>query len=371
MSVRMLHVADAHLGAPLGNFGDYARARRTEHEAAFRRAIQMALDERVHVVLVAGDLFDTFRPEAEAVNLARRELGRLREAGIKVFGVPGTHDSMAWAECVYRREALPFDRLFTEPTFEHPSTLEIEGTRVTIYGIAYDPDRGAGWETLRRGPGDGIHVALVHAACRFSPAWPVGPEDLPFEEADLPGMDMDYIALGHYHNTRVFKHGKRVLAAYSGSLEGRDWTETGPRHALVVQWGKGSSPTLRPVPLQSRLLESVELDVSGALDEAALIEAIEEACDPQSLWRVTLTGEPEIVPRPHALAATLAASYGHVHVTDETTLVASHVLADRVEEETVRGEFFRRLVAARERAGGQREREVAERALKLGLKVFG
>ena len=37
----------------------------------------------------------------------------------------------------------------------------------------------------------------------------------------------------------------------------------------------------------------------------------------------------------------------------------------------VRGEFFRRLVAERERAPGERDRRVADRALKLGMRVLG
>lgn len=372
MSLRLVHLADAHLGAPLANFGDHAGRRRAEQEEAFRRAIAVALEERAQIVVVAGDLFDTFRPEPSTVNLVRRELGRLREAGIKTFGVPGTHDSLAYPECVYRTESLPFHHLFSDPSFESPATLEVEGIPVTIYGIAYDPDRSrGGWDSLVRRGEDGVHVAVAHAACRFNPDWPIGDEDLPFEEADLAGLGMDYVALGHYHNLRLFDDDGRVVGAYSGSIEGRDWTETGPRHVLVVEWdGPGSPPTVRPVEVQSRVLEAREVDVTGLAEQEAIAAAVEAACDPERLWRVTLVGEPEVVPDPDHVVAALPA-HDHVRVEDGTSLVASHRLTERVEEETVRGEFFRRLVERRGTAADERERRLADRAIKIGLRIFG
>jgi exonuclease SbcD len=373
VTIRILHIADAHLGAPLASFGEYARQRRADQEAAFRRAIDAAIRERVHAVVIAGDLFDTFRPDAEAVNLARGELARLRHAGIPVFGVPGTHDAMSWAECVYRTETLPFHRFFTDPRFDEPATLEIGGVPLTVYGIAYDRQRsGRGWDSLARRRPDGIHVALVHAACRFAPDWPIGPDDLPFEERELAGFGMDYVALGHYHNLRVFRDGERVLGAYSGSLEGRDWTEAGPRHALLVEWDAAGPPTrITPVAVHSRMLEEREVDVSGLQDHAEIADAIRAACPPGPLWSVTLVGEPEGVIRTRDLESELAAAYDYVRIRDATTLARSHVVTERIEEETVRGEFFRRLVAAREGALVERDRAVADRALKLGLRVFG
>jgi DNA repair exonuclease SbcCD nuclease subunit len=373
VSLRVVHLADVHLGAPLANFGDYAARRRIEQEEAFRRAIDVALARRAHLVLIAGDLFDTFRPDAATVNLVRRELGRLREAGIMTLAVPGTHDSLAWGDCVYRRETLPFHRLFTEPTFDDPATLEIGGAPVVVYGIAFDPQRsGRGWDSLRRTRPDGIHLAIVHAACRFNPEWPIGPEDLPFREDELAGFGMDYLALGHYHNTRLFEEGGRVIGAYSGSLEGRDWTETGPRHVLVLEWDRpGVPPRVERVPVHSRAVAETEVDVTGRGDQEEIQQAIEAACVPESLWRIVLTGEPEVAPRTRQLEATLAPRYGHVQVVDRTTLFSSHVLAERLEEETVRGEFFRRLSKVRAGARDERERAVAERALKIGLRVFG
>lgn len=373
MSVRILHLADVHLGALLANFGSYAEIRRQEQAAAFRRAIDVALAERVHAVLIAGDLFDTYRPALAEVNLARRELGRLREAGIRAFAVPGTHDSLGYSACVYRTETLPI-HLFTQPSFSDSATLEVEGVPVTIHGIAFDAARTRdAWGGLTRSASGGIQIALVHAACRFNPDWSIRAEDLPFGPDDLARLEMDYVALGHYHNVHVFRQGERVLGAYSGSIESLDWTEPGDRHVLVVEWeSPGEPPQLRPVTVQTRVVDARSVDLSGLTDPREMAAAVAALCPPEVLWRITLVGEPETVPATDTIEAELAPrGFRFLELRDETHIVSSHRVAERCEEETVRGEFFRRLVAAGEHAHDERSRRVAERAIKLGLRVLG
>lgn len=373
MSLKVLHLADVHLGARLSNFGHYAEQRRQEIEGAFRRAIDVAIERDVQLVVIAGDLFDSRNPERETVNVARRQLARLREAGIRSFGVPGTHDSLAFADSVYRRENLPFDHFFTGPDFTDPVEFKVDGHSVTVYGIAYDREQTTdGWRSLARRHTEGIHIAIAHAACQDHPGWSIPADDLPFAPDDLQRLALDYVALGHYHNLRFFHRGERVVGAYSGSVTGRNWKETGKRHVVLIEWeGAGSPPAVTAVPIQARMLETGEIDVGDLPDSVAIANAIREACESSSIWRVTLTGDPDFVPSAEAIVAELEARYGYIEVHDATTLVTSRLLAERREEETVRGEFFRRLLDARERADDERSRAVVDQAIKLGVEVFG
>src|SRR2546425_2445349 len=58
----------------------------------FARAVDLAIAQQVHVVLIAGDLFDSPRPSATLVDLAERQLRRLDDRGIWVAMVAGNHD---------------------------------------------------------------------------------------------------------------------------------------------------------------------------------------------------------------------------------------------------------------------------------------
>src|SRR5918992_4794790 len=89
---RLLHVADAHLGARHQDLGEAAARQRERQFAAFRRAIDLAIEERVDLFLVAGDLFDSNSQPARSVERVAAELKRLPANGIAAVVLPGTHD---------------------------------------------------------------------------------------------------------------------------------------------------------------------------------------------------------------------------------------------------------------------------------------
>src|SRR5918992_2273234 len=54
---RLLHMADVHLGARHDDLGDAAAQQRERQFAAYRRAVDIALERAVDLVLISGDLF--------------------------------------------------------------------------------------------------------------------------------------------------------------------------------------------------------------------------------------------------------------------------------------------------------------------------
>src|SRR5688500_14477591 len=89
---RLLHMADVHLGARHDDLGPAAAAQRERQFAAFHRAVELALDEKVDLVLICGDLFDSNSQPKRSVERAATELGRLVDRHIPVVIIPGTHD---------------------------------------------------------------------------------------------------------------------------------------------------------------------------------------------------------------------------------------------------------------------------------------
>ena len=90
--LRMLHTADVHLGARHADLGDQAAAQRERQFAAFVASADLALSERVDLVLIAGDLFDSNVQPRRSVERAASQLRRLVEARIRTVLIPGTHD---------------------------------------------------------------------------------------------------------------------------------------------------------------------------------------------------------------------------------------------------------------------------------------
>lgn len=87
--MRILHTADWHLGKRLENF-----SRLPEQQAVLEEICRIAEEQSVDVVLIAGDLFDTFNPSSEAVELFYKTVKRLAGHGSRaVIAIAGNHDS--------------------------------------------------------------------------------------------------------------------------------------------------------------------------------------------------------------------------------------------------------------------------------------
>lgn len=87
--MKILHTADWHLGKKLESF-----SRLEEQKAVLDEICGIANDHDVDVVVIAGDLFDTFNPPVEAVDLFYETLKRLsHDGGRAVVAIAGNHDS--------------------------------------------------------------------------------------------------------------------------------------------------------------------------------------------------------------------------------------------------------------------------------------
>ena len=87
--MKILHTADWHLGKRLDRF-----SRLEEQVSAMNEIVEIADQQKVDLVLVAGDLFDNFNPSVEAVELFYKTLKRLSNNGKRpVVAISGNHDS--------------------------------------------------------------------------------------------------------------------------------------------------------------------------------------------------------------------------------------------------------------------------------------
>jgi exonuclease SbcD len=87
--LRILHTSDWHLGRNLEG-----RSRLPEQEQFIAELTDIVTKEDIQLVLVAGDVFDTYNPPADAENLFYDALERLSDGGKRAVAViAGNHDS--------------------------------------------------------------------------------------------------------------------------------------------------------------------------------------------------------------------------------------------------------------------------------------
>jgi exonuclease SbcD len=85
--LRFLHTSDWHVGKTLKGYDRLA-----EQREVLAEIVRIAREQQVDAVLVAGDLYETATPGAEAQQLVVRTLLALRDTGAQVIAIAGNHD---------------------------------------------------------------------------------------------------------------------------------------------------------------------------------------------------------------------------------------------------------------------------------------
>jgi exonuclease SbcD len=92
--MKILHTADWHLGKRLQEY-----SRLEEQKEVLQEIVDIAEKEEVDLVLLAGDIFDSFNPNHEAVELLYKTLKKLSNNGQRpIIAISGNHDSTQFIE---------------------------------------------------------------------------------------------------------------------------------------------------------------------------------------------------------------------------------------------------------------------------------
>jgi exonuclease SbcD len=84
--VRFAHVSDIHVG------GVTEKTLRKKEEEAVSFFVQKCLQNSVEFVIISGDLFDTNLPLMSEAIMITRNLRILRDSGVRIYAVYGSHD---------------------------------------------------------------------------------------------------------------------------------------------------------------------------------------------------------------------------------------------------------------------------------------
>jgi DNA repair exonuclease SbcCD nuclease subunit len=301
--MRFVHVADVHLDTPFASRSQTLRRRlREAAREAFRRAVTIAIQERAHAFLIAGDLLDGDRLSFGTERFLLEQMASLDDAGIQVVYATGNHDP---AERAVRRRALPWPPNVTIADGPQVVRVPIEGRDQTLHGYV----TAAGHATARVSddlslafptPGGPLpEVAILHTQVKDAPSSQEHEPYAPSQLANLVASGYDYWALGHVHLHQCLWEEPAIY--YPGSLQGRNPSETGPRGCLLVDLPAGSSARVAFRQVAPVRWEELPVsDLGEARHLGALVRTVRtvwdtrRALDPAPGWewiiRVNLSG---------------------------------------------------------------------------------
>ncbi|MEJ2108967.1 MAG: DNA repair exonuclease, partial [Acidobacteriota bacterium] len=225
--VRFIHTSDVHLDTSFSGAGFPSSLGNRKREAirgTFRRILEEARNAEVDLVLIAGDLFESERVTPDTVEFLRQQFEKA--APTLIFISPGNHDPIQ-AGSPYREASWPENvHIFDKEVFQ---TVELPtlGVRITGFGFEQSRLEYRHLEKLPVLPEDGINIVLTHGSDMGRV--PSGKaKHGPFMIDDIAGKNVNYCALGHYHEQhRLSNSIDNAEIWYSGVPEGRGWDESG------------------------------------------------------------------------------------------------------------------------------------------------
>lgn len=310
--MKILHTADWHLGKRLQDFNRYE-----EQVAVLNEIVQIADEENADLVLIAGDLFDTFNPDPKAEDLLYSTLKRLSDGGRRaVVAIAGNHDDPIRLEAQdhFARECSivltgfpqtefrPFDCAikilrsapgFVElqlPKYEKPIRIILtpyaNEFRMRLFlGLLNIEDElrqhlQRHWQALADTymNEDGVNLLVAHLfVMKRGDKQPEESDDersiLQVGGASVLYTDMipaqvQYTALGHLHRFQTLGGGHGPVV-YSSSPLAYSFAEADQqKYVVLVEAEPGRAVTVTPVPLKTgkRLLRPRFTRVDDALE---------------------------------------------------------------------------------------------------------
>lgn len=294
--LKLLHFADAHID--MTNFGSHdPETGLPERVMDFLRSldtiVQAAIDEKVDLVIFAGDAYKDRAPAPTFQREWGRRLMRLSKAGIPTVLLTGNHDispSQRKAHAMQEFDTLAPEHIRVVSSLRLLTPADLEGLPVQVLAIPWITRAGVmqsitAGETeeedplrvIEKGVSNWINLALSET----DPSIPtiltahasVAGAKLGNEQEIKIGRDVilplglvcnprfDYVALGHIHRHQDLNLGSHPPVVYPGSIERVDFGEVNEEKGFVIaQIEKGHTTyQWRKLPIRKFIDRSVTL----------------------------------------------------------------------------------------------------------------
>lgn len=294
--MKFFHLADLHLGIRVCEFSLLE-----DQGYLLREVLAAAEEESPDAVLLAGDIYDSPTPPAEAVRLFDAFVSGLSSLGCKVLILPGNHDSadrLSFGAALMEKSGVYIAGGFRAPLT--PVRLSDDCGEVEIFMLPFVrpadvrrvyPDRTIGnyTDAVRTALSDlpattgARRVLLSHqfvtdGACELVS---VGGSD----NVELSAYEgFSYIALGHIHTARTFRDGH---TRYAGAPLAYTFGEIGGEKSFTVIGLSGDGE----VTISERKLHPLRpmRELRGRFADLISADADESA-----FYRVVLTDEEDV-----------------------------------------------------------------------------
>ncbi len=257
---KFAHMGDCHLGS-------WRQPELQElNLKSFQAAIDRCIKERVEFILMAGDLFDSAYPPIEILKSTFAEFRRLKDSGIKVFMIAGSHDfSVSGKTFLDVLEKGGFCEICNYE--EKEGYIELKPSRYQNFDIFGYPGKKSGMEVedikklVLPKETNNFRILMLHTSITEA----VG--NLPIESVSLKRLPKaDYYAFSHLHINFESKTDTNKPAIYSGPIFPNSFQELedlcyGRFYIIDV----GGFWDIKKIPLPIKEVKLFNMEITNAL----------------------------------------------------------------------------------------------------------
>lgn len=351
--MRLLHFADLHLDTAFSWATlEQARKRRVALRETLVSICRLAKEQSVDALTCGGDLYEQERFTPDTVQFLRTTFAELEP--LPVYIAPGNHDWYG-PESLYR-QAEWSSNVHIFDTAELTAVMLADG--LTLWGAAHRaPANTPGFLDTFHVDRGGVHIALFHGSAqgdlRIQQQGKVPHAAFRAEQIQQAGLQ--HALLGHFHHpVDASDH------TYPGNPDPLSFGETWKGAAVLVTVAEDGAIARERFTVARSIVSDVSVDLTGVTHEGQVRQKVVDAvADLSGYVRVTLYGAlgPDVDFRLQDIEElrlpnldALVVQFGSVSValSDDYELLAN--------EQTVRGQFVRDVIAANSLTDDQRHR---------------
>lgn len=363
--IKVLHCADLHFDTPFKELSkEVSDASKNELLEVFKNIIDLAIDENIEVLLIAGDVFDNLTVNKNTLFFISDQIRRINN--IKVFISPGNHDPyneksfyniINWPENVY---IFNGDMEFKE----------VKELNLIVWGAGFRSNYEN--ETLLRGinvDNDKINIMILHGEIASTSS---KNEYNPIYINDIYNSNIDYIALGHRHKFSGILNEGMTTYAYSGCPQGRGFDEEGEKGVVIGEVYRGGT-NLRFFPVCKRKYVTKEINITGTNNyDEVIFKILSDLSDEEinkNFYKIILKGElkEHFNLKENLLIDKLKNKFYYIKIINDTSIEVD--LEELSKDYSIKGKFIAKILEKLKYASDD-DKEILKLALKIGIKCL-
>jgi DNA repair exonuclease SbcCD nuclease subunit len=280
--VKFIHTGDVHIGMEFkkASFGiDFAKKRRNEIKETFYNIVKRAGDNKVHLLLISGDLFEDEYITIGDLKELNNQFTKIIDT--KVIIIAGNHDPIIGNKSNYSLINWSNNVHIINTEIEK---LVFEDIGVDIYGLSWNKKQIKDnlLNDIQIEDKNKINILLAHGDIYQQSNY------LPIDKNNLIQKGFDYVALGHIHKSDFIADN----IAYCGSPEPLDFSES-DKHGIIEGCISNSNLDISFVPFAKREFVIMHIDIDENMTVECIIDIIVNKLQNHefhNLYRIILEG---------------------------------------------------------------------------------